>query len=180
MIVSGLGLFGACCQNKCMLVVVSICLCVFYFLNMSLNLFIRVHLVCIFLISLYFVSLFFIIACFLLIFFPQGAFKESKFLKFLYFYKKKIKFQLTKMKTLVSSIFFCIPVCRTGSDFTLDEDRHYSSMVYNERQGRRLFFLFFSWHPSSILKLHPSNCYFNFCCWLLSSRVLSASLFSLY
>ena len=46
------------------------------------------------------------------------------------------------MKTLVSSIFFCISVCRTGSDFTLDEDRHYSSMVYNERQGRRLFFLF--------------------------------------
>ena len=98
MIVSGLGLFGACCQNKCMLVVVSVCLCVFYFLNMYLNVFIRVHLVCIFLINLYFVSFLFIIACFLLIFFPQGAFKESKFLKFLYFYKKKIKFQLTKMK----------------------------------------------------------------------------------
>ena len=63
MIVSGLGLFGACCQNKCMLVVVSVCLCVFYFLNMYLNVFIRVHLVCIFLINLYFVSFLFIIAC---------------------------------------------------------------------------------------------------------------------
>ena len=29
MIVSGLGLFGACCQNKCMLVVVSVLVCVY-------------------------------------------------------------------------------------------------------------------------------------------------------
>ena len=64
MIVSGLGLFGACCQNKCMMVVVSVLVSVYSIFSKCLQICSYVYILFVFFkISLYFVTFFFIIAC---------------------------------------------------------------------------------------------------------------------